>query len=142
MADATDSTGQAHCKGTDFVFYTVDDISAGVQFYRDTLGLSLELHNEEAGWAEFAAPPTTFAIGEENDRMPFTPGADSAGIAFAVDDLTATAERLRDDGVPVRMEPVESQVCQMVVIEDPAGNGVVLHERNDGTHGRRDPFPE
>lgn len=96
---------------------------------------------DEDGWAEFALPPTTLALGEENPKAPQTAGEGGATVALAVDDVETAIEELRDEDVPVLMDPVETGVCHMAVITDPDDNRIMLHKRNDGTHGRVDPFP-
>lgn len=140
MSEQNEQEDRMNSKGIDFVFYTVTDFTASVSFYRDTLGLELELLDEEMGWAEFAAPPTTLAIGEASPQMPITPGGGGTGIALAVDDIETDTEKVRNEGGTVRMEPVESGVCQMSMIADPDDNPIILHKRDDGTHGRIDPF--
>lgn len=129
-----------NAKAIDFVCYTVTEIERSVEFFRDTIGLALERLDEEAGWAEFAAPPTTLALGEVNPRVPITPGEGGVSLALGVDDVTKSVEELRDEGMTILMEPVETTVCDMAIVEDPDGNPFALHHRHDGTHGRRDPF--
>jgi predicted enzyme related to lactoylglutathione lyase len=128
-------------KATDFVFQTVTDFDVSVLFYRDTLGLELEVLNEEAGWAEFALPPTTLALGEDNPQVPLTPGEGGTGIALAVDDVEASVDELRNEGMEVLLEPQEFPTCDMAMITDPDDNPIMLHKRSDGTHGRVDPLP-
>lgn len=158
-----------HATAADFVFYNVDDIERAVSFYRDTLGLPLEAADEEAGWAEFAAPPTTLVLWHDRSgetQVPET-GADAGdgagerdgdageygsggggdsggsggGVALAVDDVESAVDDLRAAGTAVHMDPIETSVCDMAVIGDPAGNTILLHHRHDGTTGRRDPLP-
>lgn len=128
-------------KAADFVFQAVTDFSTSVPFYRDTLGLEPETIDEDSGWAEFAFPPTTLALGEASPQMPFTPGESGSGVAMAVDDVETATEELDDGGVTILMDPIDSGVCHMSIIADPDGNPIILHKRNDGTHGRVDPFP-
>ncbi|WP_313690870.1 VOC family protein [Halorarum halobium] len=130
-----------NAKAADFVFHTVSDIEQSVSFYRDTLGLALESLDEESGWAEFALPPTTLALGEVNPAVPLSPGAGGVGVSMAVDDVESAVERLRDEGMAVLMEPQEFPTCAMAMVADPDDNPIMLHRRSDGTHGRRDPFP-
>ena len=126
----------------DFVYYTVSDFERSLAFYRDTLGLTPESVNEEWGWAEFAAPPTTLAIGTENEGVSEEPGQGAVGVAFAVDDVEAAVAELREAGMSIKMEPFETNVCDMAMVGDPDDNPLMLHRRHDGTTGRRDPFPD
>lgn len=127
-------------KGVDFVFRTVSDLDESVAFYRDTLGLELEWHDAELGWAEFAAPPTTLSLGQETDDIPTKPGGGS-GLALAVDDVEAALDDLRESDAEILMEPIVTGACDMAMVADPDGNPLIIHRRHDGTHGRRDPFP-
>lgn len=131
-----------HAKAADFVLLTVSDIGESVTFYRDTLGLELETLDEESGWAELALPPTTLALGEENPHFPTSPGESGIALALAVDDVEEATGELREEGMTIRMEPVETTVCDMALVGDPDENPLMLHRRHDGTHGRRDPFPD
>lgn len=143
VKDRTMTREHVNVKATDFVFYTVTDITVSVAFYRDTLGLELELLSDdgESGYAEFAVPPTTLGLSEADPQGEFSPGGDGAGIALAVDDVETATEELRNDGIPIHMDPLDTGVCHMSTIADPDGNPIMLHKRNDGTHGRIDPFP-
>lgn len=135
-------------KAVDFVTYSVGDLETSLPFYRDTLGLHLEKHIEEYGWAEFALEPTTLALQEDEsvaedaeedgDEEAWT----GAAVAIAVDDVEAAAEELRDEGVTITLEPFDTGACDMAHVADPDGNPIILHRRHDGTHGRKDPFPE
>ena len=128
-------------KAVDFVQYTVDDLDVSLPFYRDTLGLHLEKHLEEHGWAEFAVPPTTLALREaEADERPGVSDG-GAAVALAVDDVGAATEELREEGASVLQEPVDTGVCVIATVSDPDGNSLLLHCRHDGTHGRTDSLP-
>lgn len=128
-------------KATDFVYCTVSDIGASVEFYRDVIGLEEEFVDEEMGWAEFALPPTTLALGQDSEEFPTSPGGGGTTVALAVDDVEAALEELREEGMTVEMEAFDSGVCDMAVVGDPDDNPIMLHRRHDGTHGRRDPLP-
>ena len=128
-------------KAADFVYYTVSDIDASVAFYRDALGLTVEFCDAEMGWAELALPPTTLALGEASADVPVSPGGGGVGVAVAVDDVEAAVDELREAGLSVLMEYMDTGVCDMAMVADPDDNPLVLHRRHDGTHGRRDPFP-
>lgn len=127
-------------KAVDFIGCAVSDLETAVEFYCDTLGLSLEYYNEDIGWAELGAPPTTIAIGESNENIPLPPGSGGVTMALAVDDVQAAIDELRDAGHDVEMDFVDTGVCDMAMVADPDGNPIMLHRRHDGTHGRKNPF--
>jgi len=123
-------------RGTDFVVYQVSDVDKSIAFYRDTLGMVLEEHFEEFGWAEFTATPTTLAL---VDPAKFEAGAKprpgGASIALAVDDVKAAVDELEGKGIKVYMEAMETPVCWYALVADPDGNPVGLHARKDGSFG-------
>lgn len=55
--------------------------------------------------------------------------------ALAVDDVPAAIAQCRKRGVKILIPPVETRVCWMAWIADPAGNRLCLHSRKDGTAG-------
>lgn len=124
----------------------VSDLNTSVSFYRDMLGLELETLSDDGpvGFAEFAVPPTTLALTETNlnrtPEQPSHPGSGGVSIALAVNDVEAATEKLRTEGMTILMGPLETGVCHMAIITDPDENPILLHRRDDGTHGRIDPF--
>lgn len=128
-------------RAADFVHYTVTDFERAVSFYRDTIGLTLESEDAEMGWAEFALPPTTLTLGRANPQVPVTAGGGGVSIALAVDDVEAAVDELREAGMTVLMDAIETGVCDMAMVGDPDDNPILLHRRHDGTSGRSNPFP-
>jgi hypothetical protein len=49
-------------RGVDFVRYPVTDLDRAARFYREILGLSQELYNEQWQWAEFNCGNVTLAL--------------------------------------------------------------------------------
>lgn len=128
-------------RAADFVHYTVSDFERSVSFYRDTIGLTLESEDEEMGWAEFALPPTTLTLVRASPQIPVTPGGGGVSIALAVDDVEAAVNELREMGMTVLMDAIETGACDMAMVGDPDDNPILLHRRHDGTAGRTNPFP-
>ena len=123
-------------RGADFVVYQVSDMEKSIAFYRDTLGLELEIRMDDFGWAEFNVQPTTLALHAPGQTQPGAqPNTGGAALALAVPDVTAAVEELRGKGVAVAMDTFESPVCHIAMIADPDGNAVCLHARKDGTCG-------
>lgn len=85
----------------DFVRYVVSDLGTSLPFYRDTLGLDLEKHLEDVGWAEFALPPTTLALEEADPNVRIESIESGAAVALAVDDVEAAVDELRDVGTSI-----------------------------------------
>lgn len=113
------------------VRYIVDDIDNAVQFYRDLLGFSVEMHN--AG---------KFASLKREDLSLFlnAPGAGSAGKAggdprpggwsrfmIVTKDLEQMIADLKGKGASFRGGVAEGAGRQ-ILVEDPSGNVVELFE--------------
>ena len=118
-------------RGTDAILYEVTDMDRSISFYRDILGLKLEIHVPEMRYAEFDAPPTTLALLVPEE--PLKTGG--ASIWLAVEDIAQAVEELRGKGVPITMDLTEYSICWHAAIADPDGNVVGLHQRKDGTFG-------
>lgn len=120
-------------KAIDFVVSNVSDIDRAQAFYRDTLGISDPVNSESDGWIEFDTNPVALAIAVPPPGWKQPIGG--TAIALAVDDVRAAIEELREKGVAILMEPVDTPVCTMAFIADPDGNAIFLHKRHDGTAG-------
>ena len=121
-------------RAVDFVSYAVSDMDRAEAFYRDVLGLDIEVARVEpgtraSGYMEFDAGGTAISLTALPQLHP------NAIPALAVDDVAAAVEELRGQGVTIAMDPIETPVCFMAVVEDPDGNKVLLHQRKDGTAG-------
>ena len=81
-------------RGVDFVVHYVPNLGEAVSFYRDTLGLKLELHNPDWNWAEFSLPPITLVLFGVYPGAPLETGKGGAGLALAVDDFDDTIKEL------------------------------------------------
>ena len=122
-------------RAVDFISYVVTDMDRSEPFYRDVLGLDIEVPrgapgSRASGYMEFDAGGT--AIG-----LVALPGQlhPNGIVALAVEDVSAAVEELRAKGVTIAMEPTESPVCYMAVVADPDDNKILLHQRKDGTYG-------
>ena len=128
-------------RGVDAMMYRVTDLERSISFYRDTLGLELTGVTDSGHWAEFSVPPTTLGLLKAEkipwdgigEIPPFRPGG--AAIFLAVDDIKDAVKELEAKGVDITLEPIESPVCWAAEIRDPDGNGVILHQRKDGSFG-------
>jgi len=117
-------------RGADFVLYEVADLDRSIEFYRDVLGMELEMHMPDFRWAEFDVKPTALAL-----FVPDRPPKAGGSIWLAVDDVTQAVEELKGKGVPVIMETFEYPHCWHAAVTDPDGNVVGLHQRKDGSFG-------
>ncbi|MBM3276785.1 MAG: VOC family protein [Candidatus Handelsmanbacteria bacterium] len=85
---------------------------------------------------EFEIGAATLALIGPPHGTPSRPGMQGGGaVALAVADVQASLEEVKAKGVPVVSGPHDTPVCHMVMIADPDGNGICLHQRKDGTAG-------
>ncbi len=82
----------------DSVFYYVTDLDRAVEFYSQTLGLSLRSRDVVA---RFDVDGVLFELVPTNDETKLT-GRGNARVCFAVRDVATVAEELRARGVAVQ----------------------------------------
>jgi predicted enzyme related to lactoylglutathione lyase len=122
-------------RGVDYVFYSVSDLDRSVAFYRDVLGLPFD-YIYEGWWAEFNVQPVSVALcGPPAGTAPQPGDRGGATVALAVPDVREAVEDLRERGVIIVAEPLETPVCFIATVADPDGNRITLHQRKDGTAG-------
>ena len=114
--------------GVDFVAIQVSDHDAAVEFYGETLGLPFVKRWGQMPGSEFQAGNLTLAVMQSDAfGLEFKPG--SALVAFQVDDVAATRERLEAAGVKFHGDIIDSGVCHQAFFADPDGNQLGVHHR-------------
>ena len=123
-------------RALDFVMYNTTDMHGTRAFYQNLFGFRPGAEWEDF-WSEFATEPLTLCLNDARTRNgdPKWDWHGAACVALAVDDARAAIATCREHGVPVLIEPIETRVCWMAWIADPAGNRLCLHSRKDGTAG-------
>lgn len=112
-----------------FSAYAVSDFDRAVDFYQNTLGLTLSFSMPECDgprWAEFDVGGAALGIGKTPDWYPAKEGCT---VALEVEDFDAAVAKLREAGVTITMEPLDTGVCRMCSIADPDGNPILIHKR-------------
>lgn len=122
-------------RALDFVSYVVTDMDRAEAFWRDTLGLEVEVARGAPGtrgngYMELDAGGVAIGLVALPDHL-YPNGV----VALAVEHVGQAVEELRGKGVSIVMDTIESPVCWMAVVADPDGNQVLLHQRKDGTAG-------
>jgi predicted enzyme related to lactoylglutathione lyase len=112
-----------------FTVYPVKDMAAARRFYEEALGLKPGMNYQDV-WVEYDIAGGTFAITSMDEQH--QPGAKGAVVAFEVTDFDACIATLKAKGVTFVQEPMATPVCRMAVINDPDGNGLMIHRRNAG----------
>lgn len=112
-----------------FTGYPVTDMAASRAFYEGLLGLKSNVAFEHDGkhWIEYELGDSTLAITNMSDR--WRPSADGPAIALEVADFEVAMADLRRAGVTFMIEPMDSGVCRLAVVLDPAGNSLAIHQR-------------
>jgi catechol 2,3-dioxygenase-like lactoylglutathione lyase family enzyme len=106
------------------VSINVDDVDAAIHFYVDVLGLTMRDDRPELGiegaWLD---------AGGQQVHLLGAAAPPSLGQHFAVQvaDLDATIAELRGRGITVS-DAMGVGTGRQAFLEDPAGNGVVLHQ--------------
>ena len=113
----------------------VTDIDKSLEFYRDSLGL-VELRRHESEQGRFtlvflAAPGDADAQIELTynwDPEDYGEGRNFGHLAYAVDDIYATCQRLMDAGVPINRPPRDGY---MAFVRSPDNISIELLQRGN-----------
>jgi len=115
-----------------FVCYAVKSLKVSQPFYEGALKLKCTnawvAEGGETGFVEYEIGSGTLALGAGSDA--FQPGGGTNVTAsLEVEDFAAAVEHLKTFGAKFKMEPHETPVCHMMLIEDPDGNQIMIHQR-------------
>ena len=122
-------------RALDFVMYNAKDVRKTRAFYQKLFGFKRGSEWTEF-WSEFDTQPLTFCLnGTSKTIRPEWNWMGEPCVGLAVDDVPAAIAICRKRGVKILIPPVETRVCWMAWIADPAGNRICLHSRKDGTAG-------
>ena len=108
-------------EGIAAIWLPVTDMERAVAFYRDQLGLDVMDHDGD--WSEVTAGDQR--IGLNASEAPAGDGG--AVIAFAVDDIEATVDTLKDKGVEFAGELSEHPWGRIAPFKDPDGNDLQVY---------------
>ncbi len=122
-------------RALDFVMYNTKDMRRTRAFYQKIFGFKRGEEWTEF-WSEFATEPLTLCLNSTSKTIrPEWNWLGTPCVALAVDDVPAAIAKCRKRRVKILIEPVETRVCWMAWIADPAGNRICLHSRKDGSAG-------
>ena len=113
----------------------ITDVDASLRFYRDALGLEV-LSRRDVPQGRFtliflAAPGNETAQVELThnwDPEAYTSGRNFGHLAYAVDDIYATCQRLMDHGVTINRPPRDGR---MAFVRSPDGISVELLQKGE-----------
>ena len=115
-----------------FVVYSVKDVERARKFYEGTLGLKETSFFGEGdmSWIEYDIGPGTLAIacGVPGSK----PSPNGGQVALEVENFDSAVQRIKEDGATIVHGPMETPVCQMLIIRDPDDNTLIIHKRKAG----------
>ncbi|MDZ4401182.1 VOC family protein [Prosthecobacter sp.] len=111
-----------------FVAYPVTNVVRARQFYEGVLGLrpNQSLMSETQPWIEYDIGSGTLGIGCSPQ---WKPSQDGPSVALEVEDFDAAVETLNAHHVSFAIGPLDLCSCQMVMVRDPDGNKLTIHQR-------------
>jgi predicted enzyme related to lactoylglutathione lyase len=113
-----------------FVAYAVSDMQKARPFYEGVLGLKPSPEYDGSGnpnWVEYDIGAGTLGIGCAPGM--WEPSPKGASAALEVENLDEALATIKSKNVPIVMGPHDFPSCRMVVIADPDGNRITLHQR-------------
>jgi len=109
-----------------YVTVYVRDFQRAVDFYQNTIGLTLKFADEEFGYASFATDGAGFSVARVGEEQASLVGGNT-GIGLATDDLDAEYATLAAKGVEFTMAPSDQPWGgRLATFVDPEGNEIVL----------------
>ena len=113
-----------------FTGYPVTDMPRARTFYEGVLGLKPAnvFDHEGKQWVEYDIAGAT--LGVTNMAPDWKPSSAGPSVALEVADFDAAVAALRKAGVKFCVEPMDSSVCHMAVVNDPDGNSICIHHRD------------
>jgi predicted enzyme related to lactoylglutathione lyase len=113
-----------------FFAYAVSDMKKARAFYEGVLGLKPNSEydgSNNAQWVEYDVGSTTLGVGCAPGM--WEPSTKGASAALETEDFEQALATVKAKNIPIVMGPHDFPSCQMVVIADPDGNRVALHQR-------------
>ncbi|MGC2111429.1 MAG: VOC family protein [Candidatus Korobacteraceae bacterium] len=101
----------------------VKDMDRSVAFYRDVLGLSVEMHSPF--WSSLSAGNISLGLHPESAQVKAAPGM-GCTFGFEVSDIQSTVQDLKAKSVKIQREPKHESFGWLAEIVDPDGYTVQL----------------
>ncbi len=108
-------------QGISAIWLPVTDMQRAVTFYRDSLGLEVLEHDGD--WSEVTAGDQRIGLNASESPA----GQGGAVIAFAVDDIQATVDSLKEKGVDFSGELSDHPWGRIAPFKDPDGNDLQVY---------------
>jgi predicted enzyme related to lactoylglutathione lyase len=108
----------------DCIHVNVLDLDAGLEFYRDRLGLELNWRGETAAGLK---------LGDNGSEMVVNVEPLKWKTDLLVESVTEAVQQFEDSGGSVVVEPFDIKIGKAVVVRDPWGNEYTLLDLRKGT---------
>lgn len=105
------------------IVLVVKDMDRSVAFYRDIVGLKVEMHTPY--WSSLSAGNITLGLHPESAHAKAAPGM-GCTFGFEVSDIHKVVGELKAKGVTVPMEPRDDGFGWLAIFNDPDGYSVQL----------------
>ncbi|HSH38160.1 MAG TPA: VOC family protein [Chthoniobacterales bacterium] len=113
-----------------FACIPVADIKRARAFYEGVLDLEAAEEMMGGEWIEYEAGGDTIAITRANEQ--FMPSDQGISVALEVEDFDAAILKMKVAVIRFALEPTESPVCHVAVVQDPDGNKIMIHKLKAG----------
>ena len=114
-----------------FVGIPVTEMKRARAFYEGVLDLKVAEEMGDGAWIEYDAGGDTIAIATANEH--FMPSDQGISVALEVEDFDAAITKLKVAVIRFALEPFESSVCHVAVVQDPDGNKIMIHKLKAGS---------
>lgn len=115
-------------KKVGYVILYVKDMAKAIAFYRDTLGIPVRF--EDKNWSELETEGFTLAL-HQSDDIPSQHHASSPNITFKAEDIRATREALKAQGLEIgeinKVCEYDDVVGLSAEFQDPYGNKLSVY---------------
>ncbi len=112
-----------------FIGYPVTNMLRARDFYEKKLGLSPTVYELEKGASsvEYEMRSGTLAITDIDPN--WQPRDNGPSIALEVDDFDAMMSHLRENGITICVDKIDTPVCEIGTIQDSEGNMITIHSK-------------
>ncbi|HKD86247.1 MAG TPA: VOC family protein [Terriglobales bacterium] len=105
------------------IMLIVKDMDRSVAFYRDVVGLKLEMQSPE--WSSLSAGNITLGLHPESQYSKVSPTL-GCTFGFEVSDIQTVVQQLKSKGAAMMLEPIHEDFGWLGIFTDPDGYPVQL----------------
>ena len=115
-----------------FVAIPVSEMKRARAFYEGVLDLEVAEEMGDGAWIEYNVGGDTLAVAtSEADK--WMPSDQGTSVALEVEDFEAAITKLKVAVIRFPLEPTETPVCHVAVVQDPDGNKIMIHKLKEGS---------